>query len=58
VETDAPYLAPIPHRGKRNEPAYARQVAERVAAVRGASFEQICVETTGACREFFGISVT
>ena len=35
VETDAPYLAPVPHRGHRNEPAHVRLVAERVAAVRG-----------------------
>lgn len=35
VETDAPYLAPVPHRGHRNEPAYVRLVAERVAAIRG-----------------------
>jgi TatD DNase family protein len=35
VETDGPYLAPVPYRGKRNEPAYVRQVAERIATVRG-----------------------
>jgi TatD DNase family protein len=55
VETDAPYLAPIPHRGKRNEPAYVKQVAERIAAVRELSFEQIAAETTQACRDFFGV---
>lgn len=57
VETDAPYLAPMPHRGKRNEPAYVKQVAERVAVVRGVSFEQVCIETTRACGDFFGIAV-
>jgi TatD DNase family protein len=41
VETDGPYLAPVPHRGKRNEPAYVRQVAERVAAVRGLAVEDL-----------------
>ena len=53
VETDAPYLAPIPHRGKRNEPAYVKQVAERIAVVRGTTFEQIAAETTAACSAFF-----
>jgi len=39
VETDGPYLAPVPHRGRRNEPAYVRHVAERIAAVRGLPVE-------------------
>jgi TatD DNase family protein len=55
VETDAPYLAPMPHRGKRNEPAYVRQVAERIAAVRGTTYDVVAAETTQACRDFFGI---
>jgi TatD DNase family protein len=55
VETDAPYLAPMPHRGKRNEPAYVKQVAEQIAVVRGTTYEVIAAETTQACREFFGI---
>jgi TatD DNase family protein len=57
VETDAPYLAPMPHRGKRNEPAYVKQVAERIAAVRGTTYDAIAAESTQACREFFGIAV-
>ena len=57
VETDSPYLAPVPHRGKRNEPAFVQQVAERVAAVRGESFDEVCRQTTQACREFFGAPV-
>jgi TatD DNase family protein len=46
VETDCPYLAPVPHRGKPNQPAYVRHVAEHIAALRGESFEQIAVATT------------
>jgi TatD DNase family protein len=41
VETDGPYLAPVPHRGRRNEPAYVRHVAERIAAVRGLPVEAL-----------------
>ena len=46
VETDSPYLAPVPHRGKRNEPAYVTHVAAMIAEMRGVSLEQIERETT------------
>jgi TatD DNase family protein len=46
IETDAPYLAPVPLRGKRNEPAYVRYVAEQVAALRGVPLEALAAATT------------
>ncbi|NND90646.1 MAG: TatD family hydrolase [Granulosicoccus sp.] len=46
VETDAPYLAPVPHRGKPNEPAYVRHTAEFVARLRGMSLEDLAAATT------------
>ncbi len=46
VETDAPYLAPVPYRGKPNEPAYVRNVAEHIAELRGVSIEQVAAATT------------
>ncbi len=46
LETDAPYLAPVPYRGKRNEPAFVRQVAERIAGIRGLAVEEL-IEATG-----------
>ncbi|MFT5045233.1 MAG: TatD DNase family protein, partial [Porticoccaceae bacterium] len=46
VETDAPYLAPVPHRGKSNEPAFVRHTAEHVATIRGISLEEVAEATT------------
>jgi TatD DNase family protein len=46
VETDSPYLAPVPFRGKRNEPAFVAKVVESLAAVRGATVEEIAGQST------------
>ena len=55
VETDAPYLTPVPHRGKRNEPAYVRFVAETVAKVRGISLEEVASITTANTQKLFSL---
>ena len=53
IETDCPFLAPVPQRGKRNEPAYVLHVAEAVAKLRGVALETLAQETTdNACRLF------
>lgn len=53
VETDAPYLTPQAHRGQRNEPAYVRYVAEKLAEIRGETVEQIGRATTGNAARLF-----
>jgi TatD DNase family protein len=56
IETDAPFLAPVPHRGKRNEPALVRGVAEKLAEVRGADYETMALTTTENFRGFFNVA--
>ncbi|MCW1884435.1 TatD family hydrolase [Luteolibacter flavescens] len=53
LETDSPYLAPMPHRGKRNEPSYVRHVAEHLALHRGVSLEKLSEESEVAVSRFF-----
>ncbi len=53
VETDCPFLAPVPHRGKRCEPAHTRLVAEAVAALRGVRLEDVAADTTRTADQFF-----
>jgi TatD DNase family protein len=55
VETDSPYLAPVPHRGKRNEPAFVLQVAETLAAVKGIPIEELAEATSDNTRSLFKI---
>jgi TatD DNase family protein len=52
VETDAPYLAPVPHRGKRNEPAFTRYTAEMIADLKQVSFDDVAKQTT---QNFFNL---
>jgi len=55
IETDCPYVAPVPHRGKRNEPQYVKYVANKIAELRGMIFEEVVEQTTKNARELFGI---
>jgi len=55
VETDCPYLAPLPHRGKRNEPAFVLETAARLAELKGAGVEEIARATSGNFKRLFNI---
>jgi TatD DNase family protein len=58
VETDCPFLAPHPYRGKRNEPAHVRLVAERIAEIKGTSFDEVAQATTANAQRLFGFSTS
>lgn len=53
IETDAPYMTPIPHRGKRNEPAFVELVAQKMAELRGTTLQEIMTTTTANAKRFF-----
>lgn len=55
IETDCPYLTPVPFRGKRNEPAYVKYVAEKIAEIRGMSYDTVEEVTTSNARQLFSM---
>ncbi|KAA1188615.1 metal-dependent hydrolase [Photorhabdus heterorhabditis] len=57
IETDSPYLAPVPHRGKENQPAYVRDVAEYMAVLKGVSIEEMAKVTTQNFCDLFHVEV-
>ncbi|WP_445497471.1 metal-dependent hydrolase [Photorhabdus sp. SF281] len=57
IETDSPYLAPVPHRGKENQPAYVRDVAEYMAVLKGVSIEELARVTTQNFCDLFHVDV-
>lgn len=56
VETDCPYLAPVPFRGKRCEPGHTRLVAEKIAEIRGVTLEEVAAQTTRTAESFFRLN--
>jgi TatD DNase family protein len=55
LETDSPYLTPLPHRGKRNEPSYVKFVAEKVAQIKNALLDEVEEETTNNAKQLFNL---
>ena len=56
IETDSPFAAPVPHRGKRNEPVYVEHVAAKIAAVKGASAEEVTSQINLTAQRIFGLA--
>src|SRR5580698_3857126 len=56
IETDAPYLAPVPHRGKRNEPAFVKETARRLGELRGLSADEVGERTSNNFYNFFKLA--
>jgi len=54
IETDAPYLSPVPHRGKRNEPAFVAHIADRIAEIHNTTREQVAKITSANANNLFG----
>ena len=57
IETDCPFLTPVPYRGKRNEPSFIRYVAEKIASLKGISFEEVAETTSQNFRSLFASSL-
>jgi TatD DNase family protein len=57
IETDTPYLAPVPYRGRQNEPSYVVKVAEQLAAIWGIDVSQVARQTTAAFESVFGVKI-
>ena len=57
VETDSPFLAPVPHRGRKNEPAHVVETARKVAELKGVSLEELAAATTATASGLFGLRV-
>jgi TatD DNase family protein len=58
IETDAPWLAPVPHRGRENQPAYVRETALRLAEIRGVTLEEVAAQTSANFRRLFSVPVS
>jgi TatD DNase family protein len=56
IETDSPYLAPAPYRGRLNSPAYVPHVAAALADVKGCSLAELAAQTSTNCRQLFGLN--
>jgi TatD DNase family protein len=57
VETDSPYLAPVPHRGRKNEPAHVIETARKVAELKGVTLEELASVTTANAAALFSLPV-